>query len=136
MILAPTHTCFDDALDYLEWLAFNQQWGRLLECTLVHGVCLTPDGRPYVHAWVEFPDNCVGAGIVAGERVWYYVRRRDWLKEFRPQLTTRYTLKEAYENNKRTNHYGPWESYYRDMILNDGKEETWDATHLGMNTSR
>jgi hypothetical protein len=114
MNIYPTHTCFDDALDYLALLA-KQRARALPDHRLVHGVCLM-DNKPFAHAWVECGDEAIGSGVIQGCRVYYFVRRREYYRYFQPQMMTKYTALEAMRENYRTGHYGPWESYYRNMI--------------------
>jgi len=122
--LRPTHTCFDDALDYLALIALAAPW-TLERYTLVHGVCLTPWDAPYVHGWVEHGNfECVSGWLHRDQLVYCTIRRRDFYAEYRPQVTTRYTPAQAYRENLRTGHYGPWETSYREMILNDNKAGT------------
>jgi hypothetical protein len=124
MIIEPTHDCFTDALEYLEGIAQREPVHFLLQHRLVHGVCLMPevDNKPFAHAWVEHGDDAIGAGICNGHRVYYVTRRRDYYRHFRPQMMTKYTVIQAWQENKRTYHYGPWEDYYRRMIT-DGNED-------------
>jgi hypothetical protein len=115
--ILPTHHCFDDALEYVEQrvirdssLAFDT---RLV---LAHGILLVPEGhhadRPFVHAWCEETEDghsvVWDAGMLDGERVWFSVDRAEWTAAMRPQLVTRYTLREAWAENVRSGTYGPW----------------------------
>jgi hypothetical protein len=116
MILQPTHTCFDDALDYLEAIARDASISELMQHRLVHGVCQPQGFHAIAHAWVEVRDEAIAAGLICGKRVFYHAPRREFYREFRPQMMTKYTVLEAVRENRRTNHYGPWEDYYRRMI--------------------
>jgi hypothetical protein len=121
----PTHTCFDDALDYIE--ALIRQDVHLVrrnssKLFVVHGICLKPEGptkgEPFAHAWVEDeysePEARVWqGGILNGERIFYALDRVEFFQRMRVQECTRYTLREASDHNHRTNHYGPWLDKYK-----------------------
>jgi hypothetical protein len=122
MNILPTHTCFDDALDFLGALL---QIGRLSkdelnEYVVVHGICTAPDGNPYAHAWVEQSRARLiwQGGVVDGVRVWFAVPIEEFDREYRPQITTRYTPAETARENARTNHFGPWKDEYFELCVN------------------
>lgn len=117
----PTHTCFDDALDYLELVLRAQGRKSLRRLVVVHGICLHEEtSEPFAHAWVEQGDEVHHAGILRGERVWVTIPRDDYYRELRIQDTTRYTPLEAVRRNRATGHYGPWEPQYQ-ALTRDGK---------------
>lgn len=126
IVIRPTNTCFDDALDFVEHVARSLQLSpaeqrRRLDClVVVHGVCLSPvDNGPYAHAWVEETDEggtvVWQAGIVRGLRMFYSLEVDDFVANARPQDMTRYTVGEAIQLNHQTDHYGPWEPRYVDL---------------------
>jgi hypothetical protein len=121
MILYPTGTCFDDALDFLsEFLKRNRMLATT--CELVHGIALARDGEPYSHAWVEQARATVWtAGIVKGEKIYVGVDIDDYYDEMRVQEATRYSLLEAWAENSRTGTYGPWLDKYS-RLCRDKKE--------------
>lgn len=111
----PTHKCFDDALDFLEELA-RQKNPALYRMRLVHGICLHPDdGHEYAHAWVEQDGTCViFSGILNGKFGYFAASIEEYYPDAKVQETTKYTPFEAWRENHRTNHYGPWiEKYQR-----------------------
>lgn len=137
----PTHTCFDDALDYVTERLKNDP--RCIEVlSVVHGICLIPVGtrkdEPYAHAWVEERrqpgettlvwqggilrdmgpcedpacEDAPKAHDHEGARVFYAVTYPEFADELRPQKFTRYSVREAARENARTNHFGPWLDEY------------------------
>jgi len=133
--ILPTRTCFDDALEYLARRlnemsrpAFDQLMaeGGLV---LVHGICIIPldspeAGERFAHAWVEerrddgstvvWQDGFLEcAGELNGQRITYAITREEFQRELQPQRFTRYSPREAWEENRRTGHFGPWLPEYR-----------------------
>ena len=127
-LVLPTHTCFDDALDYLvHRIRADPSLFSADQLYLVHGIALAPEGQhagePFAHAWVEEHDKVWQAGILAddGVRIYYAMDRAEFYEKWRIQKSTRYTAKEADEENVRSNHYGPWLEEYRELC---GRERT------------
>lgn len=129
--ILPTHHCFDDALDFIsERVLEDAALAHGTRLVLVHAICLAPadyasmkGGDPYVHAWVEetdpeWPDVVVwDAGrLETGEFVRYSVRREEFRKILRVQDETRYTIRAAFNENRRSGHYGPWVPEYVALI--------------------
>jgi hypothetical protein len=118
-VIMPTHHCFDDALEYISdrviadpELAFSS---RLM---LVHAIAQAPDGpkkgEPFAHAWVEEDGDTVWAsGLIDGERIWFACARAEYHEHLRVQAVTTYTIREAWEQNKASGHFGPWKDEYR-----------------------
>lgn len=145
--ILPTHTCFDDALDYLahRLKADPSSEERL---TLVHGILLAPEGpkagTPFAHAWVEeelqgrtivWQDGFIDLGgfeipLAGGTlraeqdlaRVSYSTPAAEWRQKMRLRKETRYSARQASAENGRTNHYGPWVEEYRALC---GRGETF-----------
>lgn len=120
MIIQPTHHCFDDSLDYIESRVAKAPWlARQATLILVHGILIAPNGphqgEPYAHAWVEEEDVCIEAGIIDGERFWYRVQRDEYYATRLVQETTRYTLKQAWIENRIAETYGPWKPEYKKL---------------------
>ena len=124
MDILPTHTCFDDALEFLDELMKGGEVDRLARLRVVHGICLAPEGpkagSPFAHAWVEEDGDCVQAGLVAGceHKVYFGIERAEFYKMLRVQVSTAYTAQDAMLNNARFGHFGPWENSYREIITN------------------
>lgn len=118
--ILPTHTCFDDALEYLDCVLKSGDEARLFRVRVVHGICLAPEGplegQPFAHAWIEEDGAVIQAGMANGTKVYYGMDRAEFYALLRVQTATRYSSLEAMEQNVRTGHFGPWESSYRDMI--------------------
>jgi hypothetical protein len=113
--ILPTHTCFDDALDYIEArLRQGCPPGRLF---LIHAKATIPDGpdrgQVFAHAWAEEVKAssvvCIQQGFYNGQRITYEVDREEFYRELSPLTTYRYTLPEAWAQNRRHATYGPWE---------------------------
>jgi hypothetical protein len=128
MQIMPTHLCFDDAIEYLEQLArAGTEVDAILAHVLVHGVCRAPDGEAFVHAWIELAGDVIQCGIIDGERVYFEMSRAEFCKMLPIVDETRYTVREAYEENRRTGHYGPWVERYRELCAN-GDRRVWNPT--------
>lgn len=117
MIVRPTGTCFDDALDFLEELSKTGVSKKELirDFVLVHGICMTPTvpSVQFAHAWVEWRQQLVfQRGIVDGQVLTYSMPLSQFEQRFNPVKTTRYTVAEAARRNAETNSYGPWEPEY------------------------
>lgn len=122
MRILPTHTCFDDALDYLGHLATRKD-PTLRRHVLVHGICTVnkaqavdaTDGEPFAHAWVEYRGQVIQGGILAGAKVWWSSSIDDFHETLNVLESTRYTVEEASAENMRTGHYGPWVEKYEEL---------------------
>lgn len=121
--IGPTHTCFDDALEYLTFQAQHHLARALRTLTLVHAVCRVPEDHPkagerFAHAWVEerkpTGDVVWQAGIIpSGQKVYYARERSSFYAFFRVEDATRYTPAQAARENERTLSYGPWVERYK-----------------------
>lgn len=116
----PTHTCFDDAIEYLELLCkAGCSPGVVREHVVVHAICCNPDtGKLFAHAWVEMGASAVQAGIIGGVKQYYAIPVADLLTHFGVERCTRYTADEVVEHNFRTGHYGPWLDEYVALCRN------------------
>jgi hypothetical protein len=141
--IIPTHTCFDDALDFFEQVLVPERLPDVADdFRIVHGICVGADrGEPYAHAWVEqlrarnyfvadpgdpmpVPTELVWqAGMVNGERVYFAIDRVAFYESYQVSRATRYTLQTASYLNVTTGHYGPWRRNYIDLVrkLGDGR---------------
>lgn len=119
--IRPTHTCFDDVLDFLVTSIPREQ---LVEWTVVHGICLAPDESRFAHAWLERDVSVWQSGILDGEAVFYEMPHEVFLRAWRVQRSTRYSVREAVDWNMRTGHYGPWDEEYRSLC---GGDRVWMA---------
>lgn len=119
----PTHTCFDDVVDYLNQIAYRgASREELLAYTVVHGILVMPDGSRFAHAWLEHDGKILDGGIYQGERVWIEYS----LTEFRGlhvvEDETRYTLPDAERLDDEFGP-GPWKPKYR--ALCSDKRRVW-----------
>ncbi|SRR6266496_2263260 len=113
--LHPTHTCFDDALDFITAVLQQNPADRqalIRELMLVHAICLSPEGEPYAHAWVEHAGRCIFRGILHGTLHYYATSLEEYYAEMHVQDVTRYSPQTALDENKRCNTYGPWVPKY------------------------
>lgn len=106
--LYPTGTCFDDCVEILCTLSVDE----LRRAEIVHGICLG-DEAPYAHGWIELDGEVWQAGIFEGERVYYRVPVETFLAACRVQCSTRYTVQQASDEERRTGKLGgPWVPEY------------------------
>lgn len=114
--ILPTHSCFDDALDFFDLLS-DQGLAHLHHYSVVHAVCLGHAlGTPYAHAWVEDATDPLGQvaiwqkGVMraTGKGVYWALERSHFYRLYSVQEVTRYSAAEAIENVARHGHYGPW----------------------------
>lgn len=121
VVIHPTHTCFDDALDLIsDWIkADRTQFERLF---LVHGICLNPqkNNEPFSHAWVEREEQCFFVGIIEGTREYLAAPKQGYYRKFKVQEVTRYSVQEALAHNLASGHYGPWLEKYS-LLCGDKK---------------
>lgn len=113
MTIYPTHSCFDDAMEFIEELA-KQRNPIVHQMHVVHGICLHPDdNHRYSHAWVEEAEKFViFAGIHKGVKQYFAAPRDEYHADARVQEFTKYTALEAAQANRRTGSLGPWEQKY------------------------
>lgn len=126
MTLYPTHTCFDDAAEFLlgraNELRLEKTSNRL---KLVHGILRAPDGILLSHAWVEedgevawdhgkLHPSCQEKVIVR------YSNREDYYSKLAILECTRYSIEDAYSENKKYGTFGPWLDKYK-VLCRDNK---------------
>lgn len=139
--IMPTHTCFDDALDWFDQVINPERVTlEMLEMfRVVHGVLYAEGGVPYAHAWVEQSecDTCYAAdsddhpvppvlawqaGIVNRQRVYFGIERDAFYRTYRVQRATVYSFGEVAALNRTSGHYGPWEPEYVALCRRHGEE--------------
>jgi hypothetical protein len=134
VIIYPTHKCFDEALEFCEERARADApgWQDLI---LVHGIVLVPDhqpadaegapGDPAAHAWVEAGDVVWDSGrLEDGRHVRFSVARAEYYAYWRVQHTTKYTMRAALTENRRTGTYGPWRPEYQALCRRSAARES------------
>jgi len=117
--LAPTHHCFDDALDFITECARERNLGGW---QVIHAVCCSPHGEIFAHAWVERPSDgiAVSAYIINGEQTYVEVPTPTFYEWYLPLRIFRYSIGQALRLNFRSGHYGPWEEAVR-RLCGEGK---------------
>jgi hypothetical protein len=135
MRLEPTHTCFDDALDFITLKVKHREIlsAHSTEWLIVHALCQAPDGELYAHAWVETRDIAISAAIIDGQHTYFETPRREYYKLFRPVELNRYTVMEAMVLNYRHGHFGPWERRYWEVAKRVEEEHrTWEGPRVDL----
>ena len=129
--ILPTHSCFDDALEYLEAICrAGAAPDAIKSHTIVHGVCRAPDGEVFAHAWLEVGADVIQGGILDGERGYFTMSSAEFRKALPVVDETRYTVLEALEENRRTRTYGPWVERYRELCVNNGGRRVWRTARV------
>lgn len=120
--IRPTGSCFDDALDFLSERVKRDPclWDDST-LRLMHGIAVAgsqsdgslAEGQRYAHAWVEeelVPGQVVAwdCGLLNGGRIYFSVARDEFYAGRQIQHVTAYTPRGAYDENRRTAHFGPW----------------------------
>jgi hypothetical protein len=126
--ILPTFHCFDDALELIAARVAEGADGVLL----VHGIAVGANGEPYAHAWVEEHGLSWDSGLWQGQRIYYAVGVAEFYAARQIVQTTKYTAREAAEQNHRTHSYGPWEPVYRALCREAGRGRIvgqYDATY-------
>lgn len=119
MHLEATHTCFDDALEFIESLVKEKRSvSKLADYRLAHGILLNSKGELYSHAWVESKAHCYHSGLLSGEKVMAVIDRVEYYEGMRVQERTLYTIRQAYRENYRTGYFGPWKERYMRLCRN------------------
>jgi hypothetical protein len=122
MELHPTHTCFDDAVEFVEAMV-RAGAPEASELVIVHAVCRAEFdgiGRDYAHAWVEHGDQVFDAFLLEGAR-FYAIFPRDWFYARRDvQRAIGYSLQAAYRENQRTVSFGPWDPDLLELCVDMG----------------
>lgn len=139
MTIEPTHSCFDDAIAYLEGRVKGKpELARSDRIVLVHGIGRFPDGpaarragERFAHAWVEADGLCWDAGILDGARVVWSATIAEYYANLRIETTTRYDCLAVWAENRRTGHYGPWEPAYQALCRAGGSHDTSGTPAVG-----
>lgn len=120
--LEPTHTCFDDALDLIvDIVKENPRLGPSDELQLVHAICKAPTGELFAHAWVEYKEMCIFAGILNGIKTYFQAAKDEYYLNFAVGEHTKYAVKDAILMNWKHGTYGPWEEKY-ERLCGDKKQ--------------
>jgi hypothetical protein len=130
--ILPTHTCFDDALDF--FVDMDDMLVRPLtdvheQFRVVHGICRGHAcGTMYAHAWVEDANNArdplvwqAGTRRTDGERVWFAMHAENFHELYAVQRCTRYSLALAAELSRVHGTHGPWRAEYVALCGDGGR---------------
>jgi hypothetical protein len=114
----PTHTCFDDALDFFE----HVEPKTFPAYRVVHGLATDDEGQLFAHAWIEeTPDLVWQGGIIGGRRCYYAMPCDDFYRWMGVVRTSRYSAQLAAQLNASTGHYGPWRKEYAALCGGAGR---------------
>lgn len=125
-VIRPTHHCFDDALELINDLLLERpDRAHDPALGLVHGIAVgngqgVDVGHRYAHAWVEDGDLCWDSGLLNGQRIYFPVTRDKFYASRGIVQTTRYSIEQAWLENVRSGHYGPWQPEYRALCKGQG----------------
>jgi len=110
----PTYTCFDDAMEFIDYVAMEYKDEDMSFLTLVHGIINGDDGESYAHAWCEESGMKVAifAGFLRGEKTYFYSPVDEFYEKYKVKETIRYTIPEAIAKNREYIHFGPWDPKY------------------------
>lgn len=137
MTIEPTHSCFDDAIAYLEGcVRADPTLAHGDRLVLVHGIGRYPEGQPnagerFAHAWVEEAGLCWDAGLIDGQRVVWSATIAEYYTNLRMETTTRYTCREVWHHNRRSGHFGPWEPVYQALCAPRGTHDESGTPAVG-----
>jgi hypothetical protein len=118
MNIYPTGTCFDDAIANLTYLMKREGVSRVKngEFRIVHAIIHPKEEKEALaHAWIESPTSVYFSGIVDGEKILVEVNRTEYYLNANVKKAVSYTLFEAYEEEMRRGHYGPWDEEIRPL---------------------
>jgi len=112
MEVLPTHTCFDDALEFLEDLARREE--PFTHFRVVHALLKNPDSEVYAHAWLLNTANntVVFAGIYDNEKIYIEADADEYYSKIDILDMTQYDSVEICEMNHLYGTYGPWKTQY------------------------
>lgn len=130
MKIAPTHTCFNDVLDYLSALGDE----RIFQFKVLHGILRSEDAGDYSHAWLRSVEkgDAIDFGIVSevndvsrnltkvGDRIEMAFDWNQYLTKRQVLEYTEYEIQEVWESNKISGMFGPWKKRYL-LACNDIK---------------
>ncbi len=129
-VITATGTCFQDALDFFEHLAEEDESVVAAACAnlrLVHGICEMNKVR-YCHAWVEeyvvdtqyradWPKYVVWQGVMwNGRRAYVAMERDSFYTAFAVHFQTPYPIALVATLISVTGHGGPWNDTYMELM--------------------
>lgn len=105
----PTHTCFDDAAQFLLAVAEERPLRILQEHRLVHALCRMNEREKFSHAWVEHGKLAFHCQFNAdGERFILAIPKYILYRKMEVIRTYKYTPLEAMKLSMANGGSGPW----------------------------
>jgi hypothetical protein len=134
-VVHPTFSCFDDAMEFIEYVAKEHKQDDLSMIKLVHGLFTGNDNKSHTHAWVEDSsmEVAIFAGMWKGDKIYFYSPIDQFYSSHKITETTKYTLREAAEKNLTHQTFGPWEPKYV-ALCGDGHYETVGSGEMKLGT--
>ncbi len=117
--ILPTHTCFDDVMEWLALHGRRMELDKLMAHTFVHGICKGFDigihaahDAPYAHAWILRDDVVIDFGIHSVQKVvlMMEIPKTVFYHSRKVQQEVHYTPKEYALASNITGHSGPWKA--------------------------
>lgn len=147
-VISPTGTCFDDAMGFLFLFRLEDPTVRMNVMRTVrvaHGICTTPSGIPFAHAWVEerveddpdrtgWPARVVWQGMKAdnGRKAYFAVEAGWFMRAYGVRDRTLYTIRDCMARGVASDHAGPWIARYRKHLGHEVLEALPDVSVLGV----
>ncbi len=91
--------------------------------TLVHGIAVYSNKKPFSHAWIEQGDMVVSMALLNEYPVMFHCDKESFYKAFSIVHTTRYTPQEAIAQFKASGFKGPWKKEYLLLAKTDKDDE-------------
>lgn len=133
MDILPTHTCFDDAFEYIELIILHKEF-TLNEIRdhffIVHAICKLPTGKLYAHAWVEHKNECTFKGILNNEAVFCTADKKEFYAQYDVQEFTKYSMERVRDMNFSTKSFGPWIEKYKALTGKDSTKYRADGSKV------
>lgn len=108
----PTGKCFDDSMDFIvEVVKSAKNILQLHPWRLVHGIVNPTGDDRCSHAWVENieTEKIYNSFLdTAGNRIYMEFEPDTFGRFFKIEWQRRYTIREVWDENRRTMNYGPW----------------------------
>lgn len=114
--LYPTHTCFDDAIEIIEFFCkSNPALIKMESISLIHAVIHPPKYDIHAHAWIEwhFRNAIFQKNVYQGEKIITEFHRDTYWQNSRVLIYRKYSMKDVARLNKESGTYGPWDEVFK-----------------------